>query len=167
MFVPFEAISPSSRIWIFQSDKKLSEKDCSAIRENLTEFTQRWMAHGQPLKASFDIRYNYFVILAADETFNSTSGCSIDDSVRAIKALQQRTGLDFFNRNLIAFLNNDQVFTVPLAELKQKYRDRIWNKETSSFNNLISTKSQLENDWIVPAGNTWLKRYVPPEIIAT
>jgi hypothetical protein len=163
MFVPFNTISPSSRIWIYQSDRKFSEVQKSLIKEFLSKYCERWAAHGQPLKASFDLRFDQFIVVTADESFNSTSGCSVDDSVRAIKEIEKATGLGFFDRNLIGFLKGQDVFLVNLSSLKEKYQNGIWNEETLTFNNLISTREQLETDWIKPAGNSWLKRYVPRE----
>lgn len=161
MLVSFESISPSSRIWIYQSNRKFIESDKTIISEQLTSFTQQWAAHGQPLKTSFDIRYDQFIILAADEGHHAPSGCSIDASVHTIKQIEQQLGISLFNRNLVAFKEETSVIIIALADLKQKFAEGTWNEQTPAFNNLISVKSQLETDWIVPAGNTWLKRYLP------
>jgi hypothetical protein len=167
MFVPFNSISPSSRIWIYQSDRKLTADETAFAGEFLTAYCNQWNAHGQPLRASFEIRFDQFIVIAADESYNSTSGCSVDDSVRAIKEIQHRLGMDFFNRNLIGFLKEHQATLLPLATLKENYLKGIWNESTFTFNNLISTKNQLDAEWIVPAANTWLKRYVPQQTIKT
>jgi len=166
MFVPFESISPSSRIWIYQSDRKFTAQERIIADEYLRTFSENWAAHGQPLKTSFDIRYDQFIILAADEGYNDASGCSIDASVRAIKEIEVRFSVRLFDRNQIAFMKNDSVILVPLQDLKQKYLSGTWNEATPAFNNLISIKSQLQEEWIVAAGNTWLKRYVPTQKVA-
>ena len=161
MFVPFESISPKSRIWIYQSDRKLTDAEKTIMNDLLGSFTNTWAAHGEPLRTSFDIRYDHFIILAADEDFNSASGCSIDGSVRVIKEIEQRVGIQLFDRQKVAFLKNNVITTMTLSELKQKYLEGIWNESTPAFNNLVSIKGQLDSDWIVPAGKTWLKRYTP------
>src|SRR5688500_13470089 len=127
MFVDFDRISPASRVWIYQSDKKFTAASKEKISASLRTYCDTWSAHGQPLKASFDIRFDQVVVLAADESFNATSGCSVDDSARAIKAIEKETGHDFFNRNLIAFVKDHELLLLDLATLKQKYRDGIWN----------------------------------------
>jgi hypothetical protein len=166
MFIPFDKIQSSSRIWVYQSDRKFTEQEKAIISEHLQLFTETWAAHGQPLGASFDIRHDQFIILAADESYTSASGCSIDDSVRTIQQLGQKLGADLFNRNLIAFKIKDSIALIPLSEIRQKYQEGFWNESTLMFNNLIQTKGQLENDWIAPSLNTWLKRYVPVEKVA-
>jgi hypothetical protein len=165
MLIDFNSISPESRVWIYQSDKKFTAAQKETIDKKLKEYCDVWAAHGQPLKASYDIRFDQVVILAADESFNSTSGCSVDDSVRTIKSIESETGLQFFNRDLIAFVKDDQLLLVELGALKEKYRTGIWNEDTLTLNNLVSTRDQLRSQWIVPAGSTWLKRYLPSETV--
>lgn len=166
MFVPFESIAPDARIWIFQSSKQLSKTDAEAAGDILRAFTENWAAHGAPLRASFDIRYDYFIILAADENVNETSGCSIDESVRVIKELEERFGTKLFDRQQTAFLSGDAIKLVALRDLKEKFRQGIWNESTLTFNNLVDVKKQLESQWIVPAAQTWLKRYIPVQKVS-
>jgi hypothetical protein len=161
MFVPFKEISPDSRLWIYQSNRKLTSQENTIIADNLKLFIDQWDAHGQPLKASFDIFHNQFIVLVADEAYHATSGCSIDASVHAIKEVEQQVGIQLFDRSQVAFKIGNLISICALAELKQKYLEGVWNESTLTFNNLITVKGQLDNEWIVPAGNTWLKRYAP------
>jgi hypothetical protein len=164
MFVPFQSISPTARVWIYQANRKFTNEENKTIASFLLAFTEQWSAHSQALKTSFDIRYDQFIILAADEDYNSASGCSIDSSVRAIKQIEQNIGVELFNRNLIAFFQKGIVDLIPLAELKQKYSSGAWNEDSLTFNNLVTVKDQLENGWLVKAGDTWLKRYLPSKV---
>jgi hypothetical protein len=166
MFVPFESMSATSRVWIYQSGRKLSERDKTIISGHLKLFTEEWAAHGQPLKASFDIQYDQFIIVAADEGYNAASGCSIDASVRVMKEIEKELQLDLFNRDQVAFKKESEVALVAVRELKQKYREGIWNEKTLTFNNLIDVKGKLAEGWIIPAGTTWLKRYMGSETLA-
>lgn len=166
MFVPFESISPDSRIWIYQSTGKFSRQDSDTIHAHLRQFTESWLVHGKPLRCSYDIRYDQFIILAVDESYSAPSGCSIDSSVNAIKALEPLTGHRFFERNLVAFMDRGEVILIPVQQLKQKFRENIWNEATFAFNNLVDKKWQLERNWLVPAGKTWLNRYAVRESVA-
>jgi hypothetical protein len=165
MFSPFSEISTSSRIWVYQSDRRITADNLPVINAFLEDYCHHWKAHGNPLKASFEIRFDHFIILAADESFNGTSGCSIDDSVRAIKQIESITGLNFFDRNLIAFRLDNEIELIPLTSLKEKFASGILNGASLAFNNFVSTKKQLETEWLVSAGNSWLKRYIPTEAV--
>jgi hypothetical protein len=160
MFTSFDSLPPSSRVWIYQADRKLSADDKSFIENHLRAYCDQWGAHGHPLKSSFAIAHDYFIILGVDESAHGASGCSIDTSVKAIRDIAQNTGVDFFNRELIAF-KKDEIVLLPLKSLKQKFELGEWDENTPVFNNVISQKSQLDSQWITPAFQTWLKRYVP------
>jgi hypothetical protein len=165
MFVPFSSISPQSRIWIFQANRPIAADELKIIEGNLQAFTEGWTAHGEPLKTSFTVKFGQFIVLAADENHHRASGCSIDSSVRVLKEIQQSIGLKLFERDQVAFKIEEQIVLIPIQQLKQKFDDGILNEQTLTFNNLLSTKSQFEQDWITPAGKTWLKRYMPDELV--
>jgi len=160
MYIPFQNIDDHARIWIFQANRKFNSSESKIISDALSTFSEGWLVHNSPMPASFDLRYDQFIVLAADEQANSASGCSIDDSVRTIKNLGQELSIDFFDRTQIAFKKGEHVFTVPLSDLKTKLAEGIWNHETLVFNNLVTIKRDLNQTWLVPAGSTWLKRYL-------
>lgn len=166
MFVPFEKIHDRSRIWIYQSNRKFNVDEVRIISGSLRAFTEGWLVHGSPMQASFDIRFDRFIILAADEDVNSASGCSIDDSVRTIKKLGSDLSIDFFDRTQVAFRTADQVFLIPTSDLKNKLSAGAWNAETTVFNNLVGSKGDIDTTWQVAAGTTWLKRFLPKQTVA-
>jgi hypothetical protein len=165
MFVPFDSLSETSRIWIFQSNRPFTADESARVEQTLRRFTDEWAAHGSPLKTSFAVKYDQFIILAADESHESPSGCSIDGSVRVLKSLEQDLGVQLLDRNLVAFKTSGVIELVPLQQLKQKFHDGILNEATLTFNNVVTTKSALDRDWVVPAGSTWLRRYIPNELV--
>lgn len=160
MFVPFESLPPDARIWIFQTDRPLTAEEKNLAEDRLLEFTNEWAVHGNPFNTSYTIQHHHFIILAADESSQNASGCSIDSSVRVLKELEQLLKINLFDRNLIAFWTDAKVTLIPLAELKQKFQSGILNEQSLAFNNLISTRGDLERTWLLPAGETWLKRYL-------
>ena|SRR5688572_14009144 len=165
MFVPFEKIKDSSRIWIYQSNRRFNSEEAKIISQALLAFTESWLVHGSPMQASFSLRYDQFVILAADEDANAASGCSIDDSVRTLKRLGSELTIDFFDRSLVAFIKGEHVFTISSSDLKAKLSDGVWNSDTLVFNNLVNSKQDLTQAWLVPAGTSWLKRYLPKQTV--
>jgi hypothetical protein len=167
MFVPFQTLHDQSRIWIFQSSREFNSRETKIISDVLSAFTEGWLVHGSAMKASFDIRFDQFIILAADEQANAASGCSIDDSVRTLKKLGEELNIDFFDRTKVAFKNQEEVITIPISDLKKKLEERVWNNNSLMFNNLISTKGELTQGWLARAGSTWLKRYLPHETLAS
>jgi hypothetical protein len=160
MFVPFDLLENSARIWIYQSGRKFTSTEKGTISQLLSSFTQQWAAHGSPLKTSFKIFYDQFIVLVADESFNEASGCSIDSSVHVMRAIDEQFDLDLFDRTKVAFLENQEVWVMNLNELSKGLIEGTWKQDTLTFNNLVSTKGELQAQWIVQANQTWLKRYL-------
>lgn len=161
MFVPFETLPQTSRIWIFQADRSFSSQEAKVVDRMLREFTDEWAVHGTPIETSYSIQHDQFIILAADERQQAASGCSIDSSVRVLKNVEQLLGIKLFSRDFVAFLVDDKVEVVALKELKEKFGSGILNDHSLTFNNLVNTKGDLAKGWVVRAGETWLRRYMP------
>jgi hypothetical protein len=167
MFIPFSELSNESRLWIYQGNRPFSHAEEKLITETLSAFCERWAAHSNPLKTSFKIEHNQFIVLAADESFGLPSGCSIDGSVHVIKALQEKTHIDFFDRSLVAFWIVGKVRLSPLASLKDEFASGTLTAETSAFNNLVATKAEWQTGWLSPVKNSWLARYLPKAVVAS
>ncbi|HYC86726.1 MAG TPA: hypothetical protein VEB86_15945 [Chryseosolibacter sp.] len=166
MFVPFDTLPSTSRIWIYQSNRRFSSDEKAIIARSLHEYCDRWVAHGQPLKSSYLLPHDHFVVLAVDENFNQASGCSIDTSVQAVRDIGAATGIDFFNRELITFTDKSNgTFFIELKKLREGYASGLWNENTLVFDNVVATKGALESGWLKPAAATWLKRYIPAEAV--
>lgn len=161
MFVPFNTLPAAARVWIFQASRPFTPAELSLVEQRMQAFTAEWAVHGSPFKTSFAVMFNQFLILAADETEMNASGCSIDSSIRVLKEIEQVFGIQLFDRNKVAFMDGDNIILVPVRELKEKFQTGILNTDSMTFNNLVSTKGQLESHWRVPAGETWLKRFIP------
>ena len=161
MLVDFASLKSHSRVWIYQSKRKFTPNEKDIISESLSSFTSDWKAHGIPLTSSFAIRLDSFIILAVDEEAHGASGCSIDGSTRAMKELEEKLGLPLFDRAQASFIQGDELLTMSLKDLKEAAQSGKWNAETLSVNTLVATKGELDSSFVVPAGTTWLKRYLP------
>lgn len=161
MFIPFTNLPAASRIWIFQASRALTAGELAGVESKLRGFCEEWAVHGLPLETSFTVKFDQFIVLAADEGRQSASGCSIDSSVRVLKDIEQFLGIQLFERNQVAFKTEKGILFVPFQELKQKFQAGILKEDTLTFNNLVDTKAAFEKNWLVPAGETWVKRYIP------
>jgi hypothetical protein len=160
MFVAFESLPETARVWIYQASRKFSEAEKDTIYHALQSFTHQWQAHGHPLKSSFVTLHDQFIVLAADESFNEASGCSIDSSVNVIRQLDQQLALNLFDRTNVAFFQEGSVLQVKLNELSKALAEGKWGSSSLVFNNAITTKAELTSKWLIAAGHTWLKRYL-------
>lgn len=88
----------SSRIWLYQASRPLLEVEQRAATDALRAFSADWKAHGAALRASSELVLDRVMLLAVDEREAMASGCSIDESVRLIRALEERLSVPFFER---------------------------------------------------------------------
>lgn len=160
MFLPFEKMPSYSRLWIYQSDRELTDSEVLAITNVLTNFIENWQAHGNSLISSFEIRHNRFLILAINEELTKATGCSIDKSVELMKAIEEEFKISLFDRTKVAYLNTEnKIMTTSLSKLKELVHEQTITSDTIIFDNLVQIKEQLDSAWQTKASNTWLKRY--------
>ncbi|MFY0628321.1 MAG: hypothetical protein JXR07_18640 [Reichenbachiella sp.] len=159
MLVPFDEMPASARIWIYQSDRTLSETDIETINSNSLEFLNQWAAHGNPLKSAFKLFHEKFLVISVDEQFNQASGCSIDASVSLVRQLESELNINFFDRTRISFIADGKVFDSPMSDLKELIDKGTITEETMTFNNLVQNLGELHSKWTIPVQESWLKRY--------
>lgn len=152
--------SPESRVWIYQSSRLFSLSEAFAIEELLNDFTAKWLSHGVPVKGAGHLFFGQFIILMADEKATGVSGCSTDSSVRLIKDIEQRFGVNMFDRTTLAFVVKDKVQLLPLSQLQYAFDNRFIDSHTLYFNNVVQTKEELEKNWIIPIKDSWLSRKI-------
>ncbi|CAI8247894.1 MAG: Uncharacterised protein [Polaribacter sp. SA4-10] len=160
MFTHYKNLPNKSRIWIYQSDREFTEKEIEFISEKAEDFINQWTRHGDDLKGSFTIKYNQFLVLAVDESFNNVSGCSIDSSVRFVQQLQTELQLDLMDKMNISFKDNDTINVVKLPDFQRFAKAQKITSTTIVFNNMIDTKEDFENKWEVAASKSWHKRFL-------
>ncbi|MGB0525851.1 MAG: hypothetical protein ACPGJS_22920 [Flammeovirgaceae bacterium] len=159
MYIPFEEMPNHARVWVYQIDRQLTDDEAKNISITLEQFINNWQAHGTDLKASFQLPYNRFIIIAADQEHYTPTGCSIDASVAVIRQIEQQYGLNLFDRMAVAFKRKDEIETFRMNQLKELAHAGDLEAEHITFNNLVENVGQLHSAWEVPAKETWLSRY--------
>ncbi len=159
MNVLFEKLSPESRIWIYQSDRKLNSEEQAFILKNSERFLEAWTAHGNDLQAGVQILYDQFIIIGVNEAVNEASGCSIDKSVAFIRELDGILKVNLLERSKVALKNETEISLIDFSEIKDMVSKGSITPESTVFNNAIVTKKELDNSWLMPAEKSWIKRY--------
>ncbi len=154
---------PDSRVWIYQSNRLFSMSEALQIEEMMSQFTHNWLSHGVPVKGAAHLFFGQFMVLMADETATGISGCSTDSSVRLIKEIEKVFGVNMFDRTTLAFVVKDKsdsyrIQLLPISQLQYAIDNGFISGETLYFNNLVQSKEELENNWIIPVKNSWLAK---------
>jgi hypothetical protein len=148
--------SENSKVWIYQCSRMLQMNEALSIEPILENFVANWQSHGVPVKGYANLFYGKFIIILADETQTTVGGCSTDSSVKIIKEIEKMYAVDFFSRQTLAFYSKEKIETLPLSQIKYALDNNFLTSETLYFNNLVTTKNELINNWITPIKNSWL-----------
>ncbi len=159
MYVDFNDLPDTARIWVYQADRELNSTQVEEMQKALKDFIEDWTRHGDDLKGSFAVLHNHFIVIGVDESFNQVSGCSIDASTHVFKRFEQQFGLDLFNKLNTAFRSGDHINVVSMSDFQKFIREERITEETTVFNNMVQTKGELSNSWEVPAAQSWHSRY--------
>ncbi|AUC14470.1 ABC transporter ATPase [Tenacibaculum sp. SZ-18] len=160
MYVSYNELPNSSRVWVYQSDREFTQEEVESISAKAIIFIDQWTRHGDDLRGSFMIKYNQFLVIALDESFNNASGCSIDASVRFIKSIEEELSIDLMDKMNVSFKDGERINIVKLSDFQEFAKAEKINSETIVFNNMVSTKDDFENKWEVSAKESWHNRFL-------
>lgn len=136
-------LSKNARVWVYQSNRTLTDSEKQQISSRLDDFTSSWAAHGAKLMCESTILGDYFIVLAVDDRFEMPSGCSIDSSIKLMKEIGNEFQIDFFNRLKLIVEKEGEIKIIHFSELSD-YSD--WN----IFNTLVDTVDKLEKLFLIP-----------------
>jgi len=160
MYVSFNLLPPNAKVWIYQSDRNLSNIDIELIEREVKLFLNNWSSHNKEIESSFEIRYNRFLIIGLNENINSASGCSIDKSLNFIKDLQSLLKVNFLNRLDVAYKIGNEINSISLSEFQTMIREKKLSKDSIVYNNMIDSKQSYINNWETKIENSWHKKFL-------
>jgi len=160
MFTEYKNLPDTARVWVYQAERSFTTEEVTLIKEKAINFIDSWTRHGDDLKGSFTIKYNQFLVIAIDESFNNASGCSIDASVRFIKEIEQELKVDLMDKMNVSFKDGDNINIVKLPQFQEFATAKKITSKTTVFNNMVNTKFDFENKWEVPANESWHNRFL-------
>lgn len=159
MYIPFENLPEDSRIWIYQSNRKLSDEEVSSIEAQCHEFVENWSAHGTSLEASFITKYNRFIIFAINQEVHAATGCSIDASVHFIQKLESDFQIELLDKMNVTYRIGEHIAHKTLIDFKKMAKERAVTANTIVFNNLVNTIEEWQDFWEIPASESWHSRF--------
>ncbi|OHX65267.1 hypothetical protein [Flammeovirga pacifica] len=159
MYTSISNLSDSSRLWIYQSNRKFTSQESSVISQALKQFTDTWNAHGSDLQSSFEIVKDIFIVIAVDEESSAASGCSIDKCVGLIRKFEEEFSVSLFERTNVAYDDGNEVKTFPMNQAKSLINENTIQPDTKIFDNTVPNLGEYRKNWIKNADQSWLKRF--------
>ncbi len=147
----------ASKVWVFQASRLFTVNEALQLEDILNNLAKNWKAHGNQVKGYANLFFGQFIVLMADETAAGVSGCSIDSVTRIIQDIEKQFGIEMFNWQNLAFVVKDKVQIIPRQQFNYALENNFISPETIFFNNVVATKKELENNWMIPVSESWLK----------
>ncbi|MCF6278986.1 MAG: ABC transporter ATPase [Flavobacteriaceae bacterium] len=160
MFVDFTKLPNDSKIWIYQSSRKFYPKEIIEIIQKIESFLTSWNDDGAEIIASYQLKYDRFIIIAADQTLEHISVNAIDESVLFILDLQTIYEVELLDKLNVSFKQGEYVQYKDLKEFKKLVKKKAVSAKTIVFDNLINTKQELEDNWEIPITESWHNRFL-------
>ena len=147
-----------TRVWVYQSNRELTDSEVIDIRNRSAIFAEQWAAHGSKLRAAIEVFYNRFLVIFVDEDHAEASGCSIDSSVQFVRDLEVNHNISLMDRMLLAYKQGDDIKVEKMADFETSMENGTITEETIVFNNLVATKGDFESSWEVKLKDSWHAR---------
>ncbi|TXG39636.1 ABC transporter ATPase [Seonamhaeicola maritimus] len=160
MLVDFNTLPEESRVWIYQANRSFTEQEIQEIESKLDTFIENWTAHGGDLHSGYLIKYKRFIVLGLNQNLNTATGCSIDASVNFIQQLEKQYNVDLMDKMNVSYKQGEFIAYKSLTEFKKMAKDRAISKNTIVFNNLVNNIAEFNENWEVPASESWHNRFL-------
>lgn len=161
------SLPDDSRVWVFGSDRALTDGELARIDSLLGEFLSGWAAHGAPLRTGHDVVERRFVVVAVDERAAGASGCSIDALSRHIGDIERSLGVDLRDGARVWYRSGDDIACCDRAEFRARAAKGEITADTPVFDPTISDLGALRGDGLErPAGASWHRRLLPSSGVA-
>lgn len=160
MLVDFNTLPEESRVWIYQANRSFTDEEISEIEAKLDVFISNWTAHGADLEAGYTIKYKRFIVIAINQNLSTATGCSIDASVKFIQQLEKEYNVDLMDKMNVSYKQGDFIAYKNLLDFKKMAKEKAVSKNTIVFNNLVNNIAEFNENWEVPASESWHSRFV-------
>lgn len=156
--VPFENLPDASRVWIFGSDRPLTEEATTTLLKGVDEHLANWKAHGEPLTVGSQFRDNRFLVIAVDQSTAGATGCSIDGLFRILQGLESTLGASLVGGGKVFYRDNH-------AAVQSTTRDQIpvlvqsgaITKNTVVFDTSLTDLGAFRSGFEKRAKDSWIR----------
>jgi hypothetical protein len=137
--VAFDSLPDSARVWIFGSDKRLSNEAAESLMREVGDHLASWKAHGEPLTVGSRLLDDRFLVVAVDQSTTGASGCSIDGLFRVLQTAQSGLGVNLVGGGRLFYRDGQgEVQCAPRADLDQLRASGAITPDTVVFDTTIT-----------------------------
>tara|TARA_R110001583_G_scaffold25521_2_gene92202 strand:+ start:776 stop:1258 length:483 start_codon:yes stop_codon:yes gene_type:complete len=158
MIIDFNEIPDWGKLWVFPSSRKFYPQEIAEITAQIEEFLTNWSQNDQPLNCSYQLKYDRFIIITVDDSEISLSLEAHDSLVALIQTLETKLEVVLLDKINVCYKQGEFVQYKDLKEFKQLMKNKGVSEKTIVFDNMVTTKAALEQDWEINIMDSWLGR---------
>ena len=159
MLVDFNTLQDTARVWIYPCNRLLTEEERIQISADLKAYLSSWASHGQSVRCAFEIPYDRFIVIAADEN-QHIGGCSLDELAHFIQDLERKHNLLLLDKMNVSYRHEGEIYYVPLVDFKKLAQQKKVDNQTIVFNNLVTNLYEYQHAWETPMEHSWHNRFL-------
>jgi hypothetical protein len=163
MKVEFNELPDHARVWVYAASKPLTQQEKEIIQADADKFTNEWTAHQMPLKASFSIINDLFLVFAVDIAHHDISGCGIDKSVHLLQKWEQQLNIPLFNRLQVEFELNSKIEVGTKTNVAALVANGTITEQTIFYNKVVSNLGELRNNFRITLKDSWVYKQLPKQ----
>ena len=156
MIVDFDKIPNWSKLWVFPASRKFYPQEINEVKESIQSFLKNWNLDKEELKSAYQIKYNRFIIITIDDseiTLPIETHNALSDFIQSLEKKYTILLLDKIN---VCYKQGKFVQYKDLIAFKKMIKSKSISPKTTVFNNMITTKEELKNDWEINIMDSWL-----------
>jgi len=154
--VPFETLPDSARVWVFGSDRPLSEEATETLMAAVEKYLAEWNAHGEPLTAAYEWRFGRLLVIGVDQRSAGASGCSIDGLFRVLQGIEPQLGARLVGGGRVFYRDSHgEVQSVERHELKALRDAGAIRDNSVVFDTSLTDLGSLREGFERPARKSW------------
>ena len=160
MIVDFNEIPTWSKLWVFPSSRKFYEQEISGLKENIEAFLNSWTNEDQLFNCAYELKYDRFIIISVDNSEINLSLKTHDALSVFIQELEKKYEVILLDKINVCYKQGEFVQYKDIVEFKKMMKEKRVSSKTIVFDNMITTKEELENNWEINIMDSWLGRFL-------
>ncbi|MCF6180454.1 ABC transporter ATPase [Lutibacter sp.] len=159
MIVDFEEIPDWGKLWVFPSSRKFYPQEIPELKQQIETFLNNWNSGTDVLKASYQIKYNRFIIITVDDSEIKLSIEAHDSLSEFIQNLEKKYNLILLDKINVCYKQGEFVQYKDLIAFKKMIKSKGVSQKTIVFNNMITAKEELKNNWEINIMDSYLSHF--------
>ncbi|MDX1829499.1 MAG: ABC transporter ATPase [Lutibacter sp.] len=159
MIVDFDKIPDWGKLWVFPASRKFYSQEINEVKESIESFLKTWNLDKEELKSAYQIKYDRFIIITIDDSEITLPLETHDALSDFIQSLEKKYNILLLDKINVCYKQGEFVQYKDLIAFKKMIKSKSISPKITVFNNMISTKEELSNQWEINIMDSYLGHF--------